>query len=349
MRNGGDESPPVLPVAPPLHIDDSYLQGDDYNDCAKNVLETIRLFDSLGLTIHPSKSSLIPTQKLIILGFVIDSVEMKVYPTEEKIEKIKNACKELLQNSRPTIRQVASVLRFLISIFPAALFGPLHFRELDMDKTEALKLRKGDFDKHMSLSKKACLELNWWIDSADTLYKPICNTLPEITLFTDASNQGWGAVLNKCRIGGQWTTLEANNHINYLEMLAVFLALKAFSSHLSGKHVCIRIENTTAVADIGKMGTSHSRKRNALTQEIWAWCTHYNIFLTTAHIAGKENTAADAESRKDRRDLEWSLDRTIYDRGIHHLGLQPTIDLFASRLNYKIKPFISYQPDRKLK
>ena len=250
------------------HIDDSYLQGDDYNDCAKNVLETIRLFDSLRFTIRPSKSSLIPTQKLIILGFVIDSVEMKVYPTEEKIEKIKNACKELLQNSRPTIRQVASVLGFLISIFPAALFGPLHFRELDMDKTEALKLRKGDFDKHMSLSKKACLELNWWIDSADTLYKPICNTLPEITLFTDASNQGWGAVLNKCRIGGQRTTLEANNHINYLEMLAVFLALKAFSSHLSGKHVCIRIDNTTAVADIGKMGTSHSRKRNALTQEI---------------------------------------------------------------------------------
>ena len=136
------------------HVDDSYLQGDDYNNCAKNVLETIRLFDSLGFTIHPSKSSLIPTQKVIILGFVIDSVEMKVYPREEKIEKIKNACKELLQNCRPTIRQVSSVLGFLISIFPAALFGPLHFCKLDMDKTEALKLRKGDFDKHMSLSEK---------------------------------------------------------------------------------------------------------------------------------------------------------------------------------------------------
>ena len=67
------------------HIDDSYLRGDDYNDCAKNVLETIRLFDSLGFTIHPSKSSLIPTQNLIILAFVIDSVEIKVYSMEEKI------------------------------------------------------------------------------------------------------------------------------------------------------------------------------------------------------------------------------------------------------------------------
>ena len=30
------------------HIDDSYLQGDDNNDCAQNVLETVRLFVSLG-------------------------------------------------------------------------------------------------------------------------------------------------------------------------------------------------------------------------------------------------------------------------------------------------------------
>ena len=104
-------------------------------------------------------------------------------------------------------------------------------------------------------------------------------------MFTDASNQGWGAVIGDCKIGSQWTTLEANNHINYLEMLTVFVALKAFSSHLSGKHVCVRIDNTTARADLGKMGTSHSRKRNALRQKIWDWCLHKNIFATTAHIA----------------------------------------------------------------
>ena len=72
-------------------------------------------------------------------------------------------------------------------------------------------------------------------------------------------------------------------------------------------------------------------------------------FLTTPHIAGKENTEADAESRKTRRELEWSLDQTIYERGIRRLHLNPTIDLFASRLSYKIKPFISYQPDPEAK
>ena len=69
------------------HIDDSYLQGDDYNDCEKNVLHTIKLFDYLGFVVHPDKSSLIPKLKMTILGFTIDSVLMRVYPTKEKVEK----------------------------------------------------------------------------------------------------------------------------------------------------------------------------------------------------------------------------------------------------------------------
>ena len=101
----------------------------------------------------------------------------------------------------------------------------------------------------------------------------------------------------------------------------------------------------TAVPDIGKMGTSHSRQRNALSRAIWDWCLQHNVFLTTAHIAGKENSVADAESGKSRKDLEWSLNQNVFERGICQLGVKLTIDLFASRLNYKIKPFISYKPD----
>ena len=84
---------------------------------------------------------------------------MKVCPTAEKIEKLKIACNELLNNISPKIQEVASVLGFLISLFPAALYGPQHFRELDMDKTEALKSCKGNFDKPMRLSDKACSDL----------------------------------------------------------------------------------------------------------------------------------------------------------------------------------------------
>ena len=66
----------------------------------------------------------------------------------------------------------------------------------------------------------------------------------------------------------------------------------------------------------------------------------YDIFLTTAHIPGVENEAADAESRKSLKETEWALAQTIYQQGIQLLNMSPDIDLFASRLNYKVKPII---------
>ena len=35
------------------HIDDSYLQGDDYDDCERNIWDIVKLFDSLGFIVHP--------------------------------------------------------------------------------------------------------------------------------------------------------------------------------------------------------------------------------------------------------------------------------------------------------
>ena len=36
-----------------VYVDDSYLQGDDYEDCFSKVLKIIEILRSLGFTIHP--------------------------------------------------------------------------------------------------------------------------------------------------------------------------------------------------------------------------------------------------------------------------------------------------------
>ena len=158
------------------------------------------------------------------MGFIIDSITMTVYPTSDKIEKIIYTCQNLLECPHPTIREVASSLGLLISNFPAAKLGPLHFRSVDMDKTEALHLNKGNFDGFMQLSELFRDDLRWWINSARSLHKPISLPQPEVTLYTDASKEGWGGVLNNVKIWGHWTPVEASNHINYLEMLAVLFS-----------------------------------------------------------------------------------------------------------------------------
>ena len=52
------------------HLDDLYLQGQPYDKCVSNVIDTTILLDKLGLVVHQEKSVFIPTQVLTTLGFV---------------------------------------------------------------------------------------------------------------------------------------------------------------------------------------------------------------------------------------------------------------------------------------
>jgi hypothetical protein len=98
----------------------------------------------------------------------------------------------------------------------------------------------------------------WWIDNIDTAYNPVHRGKPNITIQIDALKLGWGCALGDKTTGGLWAQTESCEHINYLETLAVFLSLKSFRHILSGNHVMIMVDNTTAESIIREMGTSHS-------------------------------------------------------------------------------------------
>ena len=78
------------------YIDDSNLQGDTVEECQQNITDTVRLFSRLGFHIHPTKSVFNPTHILTFLGFILNSLEMTVSPTQEKIHKTTEACSALL-------------------------------------------------------------------------------------------------------------------------------------------------------------------------------------------------------------------------------------------------------------
>ena len=103
------------------------------------------MFNKLGFVVHPDKSVLIPTQRIVFLGFILDSLKMWVSLTPERAQKLVEACCKLLNNPRPTIREVAQVLGLMTPSFLGVMFGPLHYRSLQMDKTTALLANKREF------------------------------------------------------------------------------------------------------------------------------------------------------------------------------------------------------------
>ena len=142
------------------YIDDLYLQGRTLEECVQNVIETMKILESLGFVVNPDKSVFIPSHKLIFLGFVLDSVKMTVTLTAEKREKLKALIQQALSNpSQIQIRTVAQLIGHFVSCLPAVRHGALYYRHLDKNKTTALKSNKGNFDSIMSISASGQQEL----------------------------------------------------------------------------------------------------------------------------------------------------------------------------------------------
>ena len=327
------------------YLDDSFLIADTYEECVQNVRDTLTLLTKLGFIIHKDKSQLRPVQNIEHLGFVFDSNKMTVTVNIEKITKLRTIARTVLSKKKLTIRLVAQLIGTMVSCFPGVEYGQLYYRKLEMLKSEALKINKGNFDGFMLLSLVTRLDIHWWMNNVH-LGKQISHGKWQFELKTDASRKGWGAVLGSSRTGGRWDQAEReeSNSINVLEINAVYLGLKSLCRDLRNCHIRVWTDNTTAVAYINHMGGSHSEGCNEAARQIWLWCIDMNIWLTVAHIPGSKNIEADAESRIFSDETEWQLCPAVFDTICKKFGV-PDIDLFASRLNHQCPDYVAWRPD----
>jgi hypothetical protein len=77
---------------------------------------------------------------------------------------------------------------------------------------------------------------------------------PSIFICSDASLSRWGTFSVNMRTGGPWTTTNSGRHINELELIAAFNAIKCFATSASFTSIEIRIDNRSAVSYINKQG-----------------------------------------------------------------------------------------------
>ena len=141
-----------------------------------------------------------------------------------------------------------------------------------------------------------------------------------------------------------WTPLETQKHINELELLAVYFALKSFLCLLKGKHVCIKSDNSTTVCYLNAMGGTKSPLCNKIAKSGWMCCVKNEIWLTACHVPGVLNFEADKSSRQFKERIEWQLQLRIFLKIIAIFGT-PEIDLFACRLNNQLPKYNSWKPD----
>ena len=132
---------------------------------------------------------------------------MTVTLTKRKVDNLICKCKQILSESAPTIRSVAELIGLMVSSVTGVEFGRLHYRFLESDKVQALKVALGDFDKSVVLSEDARSDVHWWLDNVALEVRHIDHGPFKMFLATDASELGWGAVCeSNAEAGDQQST-----------------------------------------------------------------------------------------------------------------------------------------------
>ena len=216
---------------------------------------------------------------------------MTIEPLQEKISKLQKTIIKL--NTTHRTIQIVQVLGVLVEYSEAIQYGPFLHHSLEMDKSMALKVLKGNFHFSTTLSETSIMDLTWFLEKAHMYPKPRVHN-PKYKLTTDASDLRWGAVsVLYGKTGGKWSSNERDIHINSKEMLGVLNGLKHFYMNCTCATIHIESENTTTVAYINKLGGCNSISLNTIAKDIWSFAIDKNLWLVATHIPGKINIVAD--------------------------------------------------------
>ncbi|CAG2244243.1 unnamed protein product [Mytilus edulis] len=159
--------------------------------------------------------------------------------------------------------------------------------------------------------------LQWWLQEKH-LRKGVLLDPPDpsLTLFTDASLMGWGAYLEGRTASGLWSGAQLEEHINLLEMRAVFLSLRQFQAVVQGQSLLVATDNSTVVAYLQNQGGTHSFSlRESLGSRCYDPILEGNVQL---HVPSFSSSSKDLA-----QDSEGSLQDHSYCSGLATTVLVP--------------------------
>uniref|UniRef100_A0A0A9WWG2 Putative enzymatic polyprotein n=2 Tax=Lygus hesperus TaxID=30085 RepID=A0A0A9WWG2_LYGHE len=311
------------------YLDDCCFLAKSYDECVSAMNHGRDIFQTLGFVINEHKSNFMPSQNFNFLGFCFDSHSMSIGLPIEKQLKVRQSVQYLLDREKFTIRCLARVIGILISMKFAIPFGLLYTRSLERDRYVALSKSGDNFNAMCTITTQSREDLVWWLGSMDHPSTHIRSDSHDEVIFTDASDSGWGSFWDPHRACGWWSETDRKNHINWKELMAIYLALQTFASQWTEKSVLLRVDNVTAIALINKQGSVQFPHLHDVAKLIWQFCEVRDLWLVASYINTTENLVADFESRRTVSDTEWGLSRSYFDQLTGVLG-EPQVDLFAS-------------------
>ena len=338
------------------YIDDILIIGESESSTRRDTDAAYECLMSLGFRINQEKSERDPSTIRTFLGTV--KMTFSLHP--EKWRKLRNTLVQMHRLDMATPRQMAALIGKLNWTLHMSLPARLKIRPLLRWKHRALTTTSGHWDTPVELDSDGLETLDWWIQFFPQWNgKSFRPRVSEATIFTDASDYGWGAVLSipgqpQEETRGHWPDYWKGEHINLKELMALGLALKTFGPRLQGittgpignsntaprvrRMVSIMwmIDNTTAMSHVAKFG-GRAYRLSRLAEEILEWALRRGWEIRPEYIPSEENVQADALSRAPRDRSDWTLNALVFQSAMHRLRYRPDVDLFATWQNAQLE------------
>ena len=169
--------------------------------------------------------------------------------------------------------------------------------------------------------------------------------LPDLFLFTDASNTSWGASRGEDHLSGSWSPVHSQFSISHRELLAVLFAIRGFLPSLRGRVVVVFSDNTLAY--LKKLSRTRSSTLNMVTQSVLRLCEESQVCLLPQFILDRLNVLADSLSRRSQViGSEWALCSEFFRQLLRQWPA--TIDFLATSFNSRLPVYFSPMVDPQL-
>lgn len=299
----------------PTNFLDDFLQVEpNLVDSWKGLLAYQKLCEQIGMPLSPEKTTL-PTQIVIFLGMLLNSITQTVSIPVEKRDKAMTQIENLLRTKKTTVRhiqQVTGLLNFICrAVVPGRAFTrrlyakvgpkmrPYHHVRVDREMRNDLLIWKDFLKDDNALCRP-------FVDFTDDLP----GTAIDQEFFSDAS-----AALDKgfaCFFRGKWFAycwkdcgkrflegmLQDEISINYLELVGLTMGIIAFGHYFRNKRVKIYCDNQSVVGMINH-STSSSWRCMVLIRIITLISMNLNCRIFAKWVKSKDNGLADSLSRGD--------------------------------------------------
>ena len=214
------------------YLDDWLLRAPSQEICPQHTRTLLDLCQGLGWLVNMQKSELVPQQVFNFVGYRFDLLIGQVLPTQDRLTSLREKLLLIKTRTSCTVCQFMSLIGLLTATEKQIWSGRLHMRPIQWHLKRhwhVLEL----LEKVIPVPKSLHPHLDWWLDDSNVLRgQPLHPLQHALQVFTEASNEGWGAHLGESTARGVWSGPEGKLHINFLELKAVLLALKELRASL---------------------------------------------------------------------------------------------------------------------